>query len=73
MALAFSNDGKRIAGSDRQALVHLWNREGTDLLALPDAPKAVTALAFVAGGERLVALSRLSGAECYVLVWGTGL
>ncbi|MCA8948159.1 MAG: protein kinase [Planctomycetes bacterium] len=72
-AIALSPDGRRIATCDDKAIVRLWGRDGTEVLALDDAPKLVTELAFIAGGTRLVGLSQLQGAEGYVVVWGVGL
>ncbi|MFN3242818.1 MAG: WD40 repeat domain-containing serine/threonine protein kinase [Planctomycetota bacterium] len=72
-ALAIEPGEGRIAASDDRAIVHLISRDGVELLSLSDAPKAVARLAFVHGGERLIGLSSLSGAECFVMVWGVGL
>jgi len=72
-AVAVAPGAQRYAICDQQANVHLLDRDGLDLFAMPDAPKTITQMAFVAGGERLIALSRLSGAENFVMVWGVGL
>ncbi|MCR9244872.1 MAG: WD40 repeat domain-containing protein [bacterium] len=72
-AIAIAHDHQRIATCDANAQVTLWDREGTELLVLDDAPKLVTKLAFAANDTRLVGISQLPGAQCFVMVWGAQL
>ncbi|MCA8974927.1 MAG: protein kinase [Planctomycetes bacterium] len=72
-AVAFSPDMQRIVTGSPDSLVRFWNPQGTELLVLDDAPKMVAELAFALSGQRLVALSHIQGAECYVMVWGAEL
>ncbi len=67
---AISPDLRRIVACTGDAAVTFWDREGTELLVLDSAPKPVFELQFVAGGRRLAGLSKLPGAQCFVMVWG---
>ncbi|MCA8948045.1 MAG: protein kinase [Planctomycetes bacterium] len=67
----FSPDLQRLVTGSTDSLVRFWNPQGAELIVLDDAPKVLTELAFALGGERLVGLSQIQGAECYLMVWGT--
>lgn len=72
-SVAVGPAGRRIAGGDPAGVARLWDRRGTELLTLADAPRALTQLRFVDGGRRLIGLSFVSGNQCYVMAWGPDL
>jgi len=56
--LAFSPDGKRLAGGDRRSTLWIWDLASKKLTqSLPGEPETIEALAFSADGRRLASAS----------------